>query len=185
MSNVDKETGIWSLTIAKKRHKCDLDLVDIIYAFYEPRTMADVGCGSGMYCKEFATFGWNVVGYEGTKDVISLGEYDKIIQIDLTTKLKVPKYDLTICLEVGEHIPKKHEKRFLDNLCLFVKKDLILSWAPEGQYSASGHVNCRPREYIIAELEKRNLFYHKLKSEFLRKDASFSWFQNNLMVFMR
>ena len=187
MSNVDKETGIWSLNIAKKRHKCDLILAATIGVNYYPDSTADIGCGNGQYCGIFKSYGWKkVVGYEGTDDVHKLGYYKDIIRIDLTKKLhKLPKYDLVLCLEVGEHIPPQHEQIFIDNLCAFCDNDLILSWASPGQYSASGHVNCKSRSYIIEQFEKRGFKYNHKKSQVLMLNAQFSWFKKNLMVFKK
>ena len=184
MSNIDKETGIWSMDIACKRHKCDFMLAATIGLLYSPTTFVDVGCGDGRYCKIFKAYGWkNVVGVEGTENITSLGVYDNIIEADLTKELHLEKYSLVLCLEVGEHIPKKYEQVFIDNLCSFVGKELILSWAPLGQYSASGHVNLQPKDYIIIEVEKRGLKYIESKVDSLQEYASFSWFKKNLMVF--
>lgn len=195
MSSIDKETGIWSLDIACKRHKCDLMLSGVIGYLYSPKTFADVGCGDGRYCKIFKAYGWkNVVGYEGTKNISNLGVYDNIINVNLTKPFcNYPSsmssdtggssYELVICLEVGEHIPKKYEDVFIDNLCNFVDKELILSWAPPGQYSASGHVNLQSKDYVIKKLEKKGFKYNSGKAGFLQEYASFSWFKKNLMVF--
>ena len=201
MSSIDKETGIWALDIACKRHKCDLMLAAIIGFTYSPETFIDIGCGDGRYCKIFKAYGWkNVVGIEGTKGVKNLGVFDSIVEADLTKHISIPelftirtsgnvvslsynKWDLVMCLEVGEHIPKKYEQVFIDNLCSFVGKELILSWAPPGQYSASGHVNLQSKDYIISEVEKRGLKLIVSKAGFLQEYASFSWFKKNLMVF--
>ena len=108
-----------------------------------------------------------MVGYEGTKEIASLGVYDIIIVCDLTKQdLDFSGgFDFVLCLEVGEHIPQKHEQTFINNIFRAVKKDLVLSWAPPGQYSASGHFNCREKEYIIAELYKRGLYFDRDLSE--------------------
>lgn len=188
MSNINPDNGIWSLSIAAKRHKCDLMLAAIIGMLYTPESVIDVGCGDGRYCAIFKAYGWKeVVGFEGTKNIKSLGIYDNIVNIDLTKPLYpekyIKKYDLVLCLEVGEHIPLRYEQIFINNLCLFVGKELILSWAPIGQYSASGHVNCRNKDYIIEQIEDRGLKYNEGKTNFLQEYASLKWLKENLMLF--
>lgn len=178
-------TGIWGLDLAKKRHKCDVELANTIFLNFKPNSFADIGCGNGAYCKIFKDKGWPIVhGYEGTKNITSLGIYNDIKEVDLTTKLKVERrYDLILCLEVGEHIPLIYEDVLIDNISNFVSNNLILSWAPPGQYSASKHVNLRKQDYIIQKFNKKGLIYQPKISMLLRKKSSFSWFRKNLMVF--
>ena len=71
MSNVDPETGIWSLNILHK-HKTDFMLAAAIGMYYDPpgRTV-DLGCGPGHYCRILNVYGWeNIDGYEGTKGMV-------------------------------------------------------------------------------------------------------------------
>lgn len=181
---VDPETGIWHISIAKKRHKTDEHLARAICENFTPERAADLGCGLGHYCKLFAEHGWEVIdGYEGTKD---LGEYKVwpwIYRFDLTKPIEFVPYDFVLCLEVGEHIPEKHEQVLLDNICRAAKKDIVLSWAIPGQYSASGHVNCRPNDYVINELAKRGFVLDNNMTKNLREASSFKWFKNTIMVF--
>ncbi|MHC4237151.1 MAG: methyltransferase domain-containing protein [Planctomycetota bacterium] len=187
MANVDPETGIWSLHIAKKRHQVDYVLAAAIATYYDiPEYAADVGCGLGHYCRYFNFHHWQIVGYEGTEGVMSLGVWHNIIQMDLTVpQTLITPYDFVLCLEVGEHIPQKHEQSFLDNLNKFVGKDLVMSWAVPGQYSASGHVNNQPNEYIIEQMWNRGLKYQKKMTRILRYYSNLKWFKNTIMVFKR
>lgn len=184
MSNVDPETGIWSIEIAKRRHVCDYTLAGAIGTLYTPDYVADVGCGSGMYCRVFSAYGWSVDGYEGTPNVMSLGIYDNIVEVDLTQQFDCGKvYDLVVCLEVGEHIPKKYEGVFLDNVCRFASDKIVLSWAVPGQYSASGHVNNRSNSYVIRSMESRGFRLSKKATKFLRYYSSKKYFRNTVMAF--
>lgn len=187
---IDKETGIWSLKEAKTRHRCDFLLAASIGTFYNPPKRAvDLGCGNGRYCSIFSSYGWpSVCGYEGTLDVDKLGVYENICYSDLSKPvgkiLNSLKYDFVLSLEVGEHIPKQYEQIFINNVCEFVKKDLVLSWAIPGQ-KGMGHVNERSNEYIIQQFEERGLIFWKKMSDGLRKRSSLKWFKNTIMVFRR
>ena len=183
---IDKNTGVWDLDTAKRRHRFDKPLADYIIKNYKVNSIADVGCGVGSYCKAFKDSGINIVhGYEGTQGISKIATYDDIMTVDLTKERWVDiYYDLVICLEVGEHIPLEYEQRVIDNICRYVNKDLILSWAVPGQGGA-GHYNERPNEYIIAELGKRGFVFNKVKSMNIREAASLKWFRNTLMIFER
>lgn len=193
MSEIDKKTGIWSLNIAGRRHQCDFRLVAGIAELYKdrvPETAADMGCGNGRYCAILRACGWpHVVGYEGTPGVKSLGVYDMILHEDLTKPVEHPviPYDVVLFLEVAEHIPKNHERQMLDNVRSRVKigGDLIMSWAPQGQYSASGHVNPRSPGYVKEFMKDFGFRYEMGKTAQLQNDAEFDWFKNNLIVFRR
>merc|ERR1712070_1076588 len=60
--------------------------------------------------------------------------------------------DWVLCLEVGEHIPQKHEDVLLHNVLDTARKGVIISWSNGG---GNGHVNRRPNEYVIEEVERR------------------------------
>ena len=183
---IDLQTGIWSLDTAKKRHRFDEPLASKLSTMFRPSLAADVGCGPGQYCKFFKDRGWpEVHGYEGTQGIKELGIYDDIMVVDLTKRRWVEiDYDLVISLEVGEHIPKQFEQVFIDNLCEYVHRDLVLSWAIPGQ-GGKGHFNEQVNEYVIKEFEKRGLVFNINRSAVLRESASLGWFQNTIMVFRR
>ncbi len=182
---IDRETGIWSLEIAKKRHRYDPKLAEYIATTYKfVNSVADVGCGIGSYCKCLKEHGISIVhGYEGTADIRKIAAYDDIMVVDLTKCRQVGTgYDLVLCLEVGEHIPKKYEQIFIDNLCKYVNGDLILSWGVPGQGGA-GHFNEQPNEYIMNEFDRREMIFDRDTSMKLRDAASLKWFKNTLMKF--
>lgn len=185
MDYIDMESGIWSLATAKKRHRYDSKLAEHIASMYKyVGSVADVGCGTGNYCKYLKDRGIPIVhGYEGTIGVKKIAVYDDIMTVDLTKRRWVDiAYDLVICLEVGEHVPKNYEQVFIDNLCRYVSKDLILSWAVPGQGGA-GHFNELSNEYVIRELAKRGFVFDNDASMKLREASSLKWFRNTILVF--
>lgn len=178
--------GIWDLKTAQKRHRFDHMLAARIGQLWKPKMFADLGCGNGRYCAVFKAYGWSMVhGYEGTPDITSLGVYDDIMTLDLTKRRWVGiDYDLVMCLEVGEHIPKEHEHTFIDNVAEFACKDLILSWAVPGQ-GGKGHVNEKDNDDVIDHFILKGFRYQKKMTKDLRGSASLGWFKNTIMVFRR
>ncbi len=84
--------------------------------------------------------------------------------IDLYTRATfgLPVNDIMISLEVAEHIPTEFEANFLDKLTRHAKEGLLLSWAVVGQ-AGYAHVNNRPLEHVITQLQRRGF---RLNSEF-------------------
>ena len=185
---IDKETGIWDLETAKRRHRYDPKLSECISTTYKSaESIADIGCGTGEYCKYLKDHLQTPVihGYEGTPNIEEIAVYNNIMNLDLTKKRWVDiYYPLILCLEVGEHIPKKYEEIVIDNICEFVCKDLVLSWAIPGQ-GGTGHYNEQPNDYIISEFVKRGMIYNESNTKKLRECSSLRWFKNTIMVFER
>lgn len=190
MPDIDSATGIWTLETAKKRHRHDHYLLAGILKFYtirEPRLVADLGCGDGWYCRMLSRIWKHAVvhGYEGTPGAASIGVYDDIFTIDLSKIRYVDiDYDFVLCLEVGEHIPCKHEQKFLDNVARFAKKDLVMSWAVPGQ-GGKGHFNEQPNTYILSQMEARGFSHQRKLTALLRKHTERKWFRNTVMSFER
>jgi len=189
---MDNETGIWDIKDVDN-HLFDPLLAAMIYCLYKPRSVLDVGCGNGWYCRFFKDcFVDYVVGLEGTHGANSLGVYKDIIEIDLTIPLEFCNpsswqekiFDLVICLEVGEHIPRKHENIFIDNVVKHVSKNLVLSWAIPEQ-PGRGHVNLKTNRYVIEKMEEKGLVLNEVKAKTLREYNSLWWFRQSTMAFER
>jgi len=183
-NSICAETGIWNLETAKKRHRYDPELAKYIATMYKSvKSVADLGCGKGDYCKYLKEKGIPIVhGYEGTPNIQEIAVYNDIMTLDLTKRRWVEiYYDLVISLEVGEHIPKKYEQVFINNVSEFAKSNLILSWGIPGQ-GGTGHFNEQPNEYVIAEFIKRGFRLERKKTKFLRKAAERKWFKGSLLV---
>ena len=186
---IDRFTGIWDMeTVNRGGHKHDEPLVAAIAGLYNPTLAADLGCGDGWYCKRLRDLGWPAVhGYEGCSDMVKQGVYDDIFVLDLTKRRWVGiKYDLILCLEVGEHIPPDHEKTFLDNVSEFGKDALsvIMSWAIPGQ-GGRGHFNEKPNRYVQEEMMSRGFVVDPWATRFLRESSSLKWFKNTVVAYGR
>ena len=73
----------------------------------------------------------------------------------------------------------KYEQIYIDNLCNASKKDIILSWAVEGQ-GGDGHVNCRNNDYVIKEMSLRGFMLDIELSRFLREKCTSWWLKETI-----
>lgn len=179
--------GIWDFGTAASEHCFDQALANFIVGYFDPPTSTlDLGCGRASYLRAFHDAGWErLLGVDGTPGIAQLAHFPHIVEHDLCNRLTLPRaYELVVCLEVGEHIPVEYEKCLLDNIVRHARRDILLSWAIEGQ-KGPGHINCRNNDYIIAEMAKRGFDYVPTTSNALRDHSSLPWFKNTLMYFTR
>jgi hypothetical protein len=185
------EKGIWSLDTAEKSHYHSVNLAEFIAKEFDKNvTVNDIGCGDGYYCKYLSDKGFKKIqAFEGTPDIENMGVYNPIIQTDLSeyiNKKYIKKESNSICLEVGEHIPKEYESVFLDNICNLTINKIIFSWAVIGQ-GGEGHVNCQDNDYIIEQMKTRGFEVDVKKTKQLR-DIDFNgltYFKNTLFYMVR
>lgn len=177
-------TGIWNIEEANGQHGSDPDLMKNLWKYFpmdEP--IYDFGCGPGDYCVSLSTQGFEVEGFEGTP-LEHLARFHPIHQVDLSEELVELERANILCLEVGEHIPPNRQQDLLHNIRKTCLNRAIVSWAIPGQ-GGYYHVNEQPNEVIIAEMARRGFSLHLADTLQIRKDSSFWWFKNTLMVFDR
>lgn len=148
--------------------------------------MASFGDGPGEYKRIITRL----------EKVISYDAYDGAPFAEMTTNhdvkfldLSVPvyhlyKFDWVVSLEVGEHIPKKYESVYFDNLVRHAREGIILSWSKKGQAGHS-HVNNRDFDYIKQQMELRGFMHEPVMSENLKSKATLEWLKENLNVFVK
>ena len=177
--------GIWTSKDAE-HHQTSLKLANWMIktmADYGCKSFCDFGCGNGYYVKQLGWNGFEGIGIEGNKYGITYS-----IKVDIADLTKQLDYnsDVSISLEVGEHLPKEAQEVFMSNVCDSAKQMLILSWAEIGQ-AGIGHVNCRSQEDVIADVESRGFIWDKELTKDARQniDDNTSWFRRTLLIFKR
>jgi 2-polyprenyl-3-methyl-5-hydroxy-6-metoxy-1,4-benzoquinol methylase len=190
------ETGYWTSDDTQSIHVHDPGLANWILNYLQndkDKQLIDFGCGMGDYLKKLDINGFtNLYGFEGE---IRKGSPNYVNSWDLTNPIKNYKnynhlknnaYN-TICLEVGEHIPKQYESIFLDNITSLTTNKIILSWAIIGQLG-DGHVNCMNNGEVILKMDELGFKYLENDSIDARNSVSpliASWFLNTIMIFQK
>lgn len=183
---VNTQNGVWN-TDKETEHIQDRKLTQGLITFFKDNkadSIVDLGCGAGYYVKSFKDAGLVVSGFDGNPNTPQMTHGLCEVK-DLTIPFIAEKpYDWVMSLEVGEHIPKKYEDIFLDNLANNCVSGIVLSWAVKGQ-KGSGHFNEQDNEYIKEQMAKRGFHNDILSEQLLRQDCSLRWFRNSVMVFHR
>ncbi len=104
---------------------------------------------------------------------------------DLTTPTYFPKkYDITLSLEVIEHIPARFEATVVRNLAQSSKDILIISWAKPG-HGGQELVNEKPRKYVAEAFRKHGFAVDVEISKYLQRSCKYQWHQNNILLFRK
>jgi 2-polyprenyl-3-methyl-5-hydroxy-6-metoxy-1,4-benzoquinol methylase len=185
ISDISDYRGCWSSVKEVRSHIFDESLCGAISSISKDnlKTVVDIGCGNGRYTMYLNENGFDCIGFDGSPLTPEITNNLCAIK-DFSYPVNVGKYDLVLCLEVGEHIPVEYEQIFIDNICRAAKKDVILSWALIGQ-GGEGHVNCRNNEYIITEMLLRGFNLDINKSNYLRERSTLDWFRGTIMYFKK
>ena len=162
-------------------------------AFGLPKTVLDLGAGDGWWCKAFHDMGsavWAVELYEEAREFIP--QQVQFIQHDLTELGNFWRaYDLVICLEVAEHIPRPAAGMLIQNIARHAGDDILFSSAPPGQ-DGTGHINLQPQKYwrdqfsgYRCELNANKTGQTREAFEHICGDKAFSFLPKNIQVFSR
>jgi len=163
------ETGSFTPEFAAqrvKRQKWKLypEVVKEVVRIVGVGSVVDVGAGIGHYVAALREAGISTIGIDGIKGIEELSG-GLVLEQDFAEPPRDDLYDKTrialggapawvMSIEVGEHIPRKHEATFFDVLRCFGTRGVILSWASFGQKGA-GHINCRTPEYVTQQMVLR------------------------------
>jgi SAM-dependent methyltransferase len=125
-------------------------LAETLAGLFQPRSAADVGCGSGGISAALRDSGVEKIYpfdfSQASVDMTRKRGFTNAQRLDLTQAENIPATaDLCLCLEVAEHIPRKFE-RHLVSLLSRVAPVLIFTAAPPGQ-GGHLHVNLRSQDH--------------------------------------
>jgi len=181
------EHGYWYGDGAAKEHRFDGRLAGALVTFFKSegaKSIVDFGCGMADYVKVLQENQFECEGYDGHPDTPKLTQGRAKVQ-DLSKRFDLNKrFDWVLSLEVGEHIPFKYERIFIENLVRHNTKGIVLSWAERGQ-GGNGHFNERENWYIKKVLAKYGYTNDLTAENGLRAQTSLGWFKRTIMVFRK
>jgi SAM-dependent methyltransferase len=163
----------------------------LLIKHFHPKSVIDIGCGAGIYLREFENCGVEVEGYDGSP-AAAAGSLvgDKIKVHDLTVPLVLDRrFDLVLCIEVAEHLEKEFADVLVDTLCS-LGDVLVFTAATPGQGPESiGHINEQPHQYWIDKFSEKGMIYNPsltdtVRAEMIQEDVVW-WVSKNVMIFQR
>lgn len=156
----------------------------------DPRSVVDVGCGTGALLEALRTQGCQVFGLEYSTAAL---QYCKernldVQKFDLETETLVEDrtFDVAISMEVGEHLPEDTADRYVD-LISRLSNVVVFTAAIPGQ-GGDDHVNEQPHTYWISKFQSRGLTYDEplsiqWRNSWRESDKVATFYHRNLMIF--
>lgn len=161
-------------------------IVKLLLERLEVRSVCDVGCGVGIWLRELLKQGvQDVVGVDGAwvpADKL-LVPRERFVTHDLTTPLGLGRrFDLVLCLEVGEHLPGQAADVLVDSLVAH-GSTICFSAAVPGQ-GGYQHINEQFQDYWIEKFRARGYTaYDMLRPKLWGSSAVEYYYAQNVLVF--
>ena len=157
----------------------------IILKEISAKSILDIGCGTGTWLKAALDMGiHDVLGIDGCpiSEQSLLISHDKFVQHDLTQPITLNRrFDLTICLEVAEHLDASYSDAFI--AFLTSHSDVVLfSAACPGQPGES-HINCQWPDYWQSLFNKHGFVCDDdVRWKFWNEERIESWYRQNAFL---
>ncbi|MGK7876185.1 MAG: class I SAM-dependent methyltransferase [Xenococcaceae cyanobacterium] len=155
----------------------------------KPHTAIDLGCGMGMYLRALKSHGVQLIGFDASLHAVQNVDPEvPVFVVDLTKPFRSnQQWDIAICFEVAEHLPKSCASILVDTLCSLSKTILFTAAGPD--QPGIDHINLQPKSFWI-DLYQRNGFIldEKLTQQFLDHLVSIDvpdWFCRNFSIFVK
>jgi 2-polyprenyl-3-methyl-5-hydroxy-6-metoxy-1,4-benzoquinol methylase len=164
-------------------------LADALYACLRPRSVVDVGCGTGFLLERFAMRGATIRGLEGSRHAIALSPVaDSITRCNLERGVpRLGRFDLCLCIEVAEHLPARTARTLVRGLTEL--SDVVVFTAATPGQGGAHHINLRPKSFWTALFDgegfARSELAVNLRSAIDGVDSPAWWIRENLTVFER
>lgn len=160
----------------------------IINSNFVFNSVFDIGCGVGIYIKEFKKMGKDVIGCDSSSVAQQYSKDFIIFSADVTQPIFLKKkYDIVICFEVAEHIMTQYSRQLVKN-CTNNSDIVLFTAAPIGQ-GGVGHINEQPYDFWVDLFEEMNFKYNvelseKIRDQMKKEDVVY-WIANNFMCFSK
>lgn len=138
------------------------EVLDLAIKHYDPKSVLDIGCGTGKSLDYFLDRGIDAWGVEGSAMAIKCAvNSDRIIRRNLNAPVLLGRtFDLVWSYEVAEHIHPDFVGCLMSSLTVHADH-IILSAARPGQ-GGEGHFNEQPPEYWIQKFGDRGFRLNRL-----------------------
>jgi SAM-dependent methyltransferase len=162
-------------------------IVPLVLSLVQAQSVIDVGCGTGAWAAEFLASGVSDVwGVDG--DYVNCSQLqisiDRFMVRDLLDPIRISRtFDIAVCLEVAEHLPKSRAASFVSDLTL-LSPCVLFSAAVPGQ-GGTRHLNEQYLPYWV-DLFKRNGYegIDPIRSQILGIDSVQWYYQQNIVIFV-
>jgi SAM-dependent methyltransferase len=162
-------------------------VVPLVIELFQPKSVVDVGCGTGLWLSAFRERGvTDVFGIDGSWVESTRLEIPKTLfrEYDLTRPVELDRtFDLAICLEVAEHLPSDVGQLLVGSLTRLAP--VILFSAAIPFQGGSGHINERWPSYwsdLFAACGYAT--FTDLRHRIWKNNNIAVWYRQNMLCFV-
>jgi len=160
-------------------------VVPIVMDLCRPKSVLDVGCGTGTWLKAFVENGvTDYYGVDGSDVALSKLHIlpEKFLKIDLSRPFDLRrKFDLAVCLEVAEHLPENAADGLVASLVNHADT-ILFSAAIPGQ-GGQRHLNEQWPEYWEEKFSRRGYYFHDIIRQQIWNNESVDWwYKQNMFI---
>jgi SAM-dependent methyltransferase len=162
-------------------------IVPLVMDLLAPKSVLDVGCGTGAWLREFAENGVGVIqGIDGDylERAQLLIDPTFFVASDLTEPITLDReYDLALCIEVAEHLPPSSASMLIEELTSAAQA-VMFSAAIPGQEGVN-HVNEQWLDYWRVRFSTRGFTMIDVFRPRTRDDSRIAFYiRQNLVLFV-
>jgi SAM-dependent methyltransferase len=162
------------------------EIVPTVMRLIRPKSVVDVGCGVGAWLKVFKELGVkDVVGLDGNWALRYWQlESHEFIDQDVAASISLSRrFDLVVCLEVGEHVPADSAPILVESLCKL--GPVVLFSAAVPLQGGVHHVNEQWPDYWAALFEARGYTtVDGIRATFWNNPKIDWWYVQNSLLFV-
>ena len=164
------------------------EIIPYILQIFEVKSVLDVGCGTGTWLKVFLEKGVkDVAGIDGhhidKNNLVVSEQFILLKDLEQTFRLD-RKFDLTISLEVAEHLAESSADDFVESLC--ATSDTIIFSAAVVYQGGQNHLNEQWQSYWIKKFNDRGYADVDLvRPKIWDNKSVFYWYKQNMICFIR
>jgi SAM-dependent methyltransferase len=161
--------------------------VPLLIELFEPQSVIDVGCGTGVWLSVFREYGVDdILGIDGPWIERRQQEIPEVFfrECDLTQPVALGRtFDLALCLEVAEHLPSEAVPGLVESLTALAPV-VVFSAAIPGQ-GGDGHINERWPSFWSSYFAARGYVCSTdLRRRLWSADAVEFWYRQNMLCFV-
>jgi SAM-dependent methyltransferase len=161
-------------------------VVPLLINIFRPRSVVDVGCGTGVWLSAFEERGIkDIFGIDGPwvdREQLEIVR-DRFLVHDLTAKFSLGRsFDLVLCLEVAEHLPPESGATLVETLSSLGR--IIAFSAAIPRQGGESHLNEAWPEYWVDLFARRNYeCFDGLRNHLWWHPEVEIWYRQNILIY--